>query len=296
MNHPTTDHDEQARFDSALGDPDQLLLESLRVDERRRRRRRLVFFTLLVGGMIMATTCMAVLAGWLTIAAPPPVASGDSPAPLDEDARIEQAETLAAEGWQLWQQQKFDAATARFESAVQLDPEAPNAWNGLGWASFNSGDSESAVTAFEKCVELEPDQPAALNGLGQVYLSWREYDKAEKFLKKAAPQAPAAWFGLSRLYMLTGNYAEARKWIENALQTQPNDPSLQKLLAAAKSKNLPDDLRRLIEPPGKQKDSESAAKRLFQILRNTAIRRAPRYRWRLRSFINKGGFAVVTLS
>ena len=71
------------------------------------------------------------------------------------------AEELTAEGWQLWQRQKFAAARESFEEAVELDPEASNAWNGLGWASFNGGDFETGLSAFEKCVELEPEHPAA---------------------------------------------------------------------------------------------------------------------------------------
>jgi tetratricopeptide (TPR) repeat protein len=266
--NPTTDRhvmydrqsansDEEALLQSVLTDSDRLLTQSLREDERRRRLRRVLYFTLLLGGIVMGTMVVAVLAGWLTLFTPQPDAGTASTggAALSEEARIEKAEELSTEGWQLWQQQKMAEAAAKFEQAVKLDPQAPNAWNGLGWAQFNSGDSEAAVEAFEKCVELEPEHPAALNGLGQVYLMWREYDTAEKYLKKAARSAPAAWFGLSRLYMLTGEYREAQIWIAKALSQQPNDETLQKLQAAAKQRQLPDDLRRLIEPPGKPDSS-----------------------------------------
>ena len=121
-------------------------------------------------------------------------ASSDAPsssAPSSNASdKISQASTLTAEGWQLWQEQKFADAIPKFEQAVALDPEAVNAWNGLGWARFNSGNSTDAILAFEKCVELEPNHPAALNGLGQIYLMWREFDQAKKFLTKAAASAP----------------------------------------------------------------------------------------------------------
>ncbi len=181
------------------------------------------------------------------------------PASMSESARLAKAEQLSGEGWQLWQQRKYADAAGKFQQAVEFDPESTNAWNGLGWARFNGGDSVAAVPAFEKCVELEPNHPAALNGLGQVYLSWRQYGTAKKYLTKAAPQATAAWFGLARLYMLTGKYDEAQKWIEKAQSQQPNDPWLPKMLAAAKKHELPDDLRRVIEPPGKPKPSDSTA-------------------------------------
>ena len=118
---------------------------------------------------------MAVLAGWLTLAAPPPVdgtvAKSTEAALLDEEAKIERAEELAAQGWQLWQQRKLGEAATQFEQAVQLDPDSANTWNGLGWARLNSGDGQAAIKAFEKCVEIEPEHPAGLNGLGQSYLS-----------------------------------------------------------------------------------------------------------------------------
>ena len=112
----------------------------------------------------------------------------------------------------MWQQRKLGEAEKKFETAVELDPNNANSWNGLGWARFNNGDSKEAIAAFEKCVTLEPSHAAGLNGLGQADLSERDYAKAEKFLLKAAPNAPAAWYGLSRLYLLTGKFDKAKTW------------------------------------------------------------------------------------
>jgi tetratricopeptide (TPR) repeat protein len=250
---------EESLLDSVLTDTDRLLADSLREDERRRRRRRLLYVTLLIGGIVMGATLVAVLAGWLTLFTPPPDAPVEKTATqgtLDRRAAVAQAEERAAEGWQHWQQQQFREAAERFEQAVELDPGAANAWNGLGWARFNGGDAERAVEAFEKCVELQPRHPAALNGLGQVYLSWREYDQAEKFLKRAAPQAPAAWYGLARLYLLTGKYREAAQWLTKISRTQPEDTMVQQMLKAARNRELPEPLRRQIEPPGRADNSE----------------------------------------
>jgi tetratricopeptide (TPR) repeat protein len=253
---------EEARLEIALHDPDRLLTDSLRVDERRRRVRRLVRVTLFVGGILMGTTLIAVLAGWLALAEPPDSArqgdlSGTKPAraarsqPGDEDARIERAEELAAQGWQLWQEQKMRDAATVFEQAVELDAENANIWNGLGWARFGGGDSEAAVEAFEKAVELEPSHPAALNGLGQVYFNWADLEKAKKYLAKAAPKAPAAYYSLARAHLLTGDYEKALTWTRKALRQQPGDETLKAMVAAARKKELPDELRKQIEPAGK---------------------------------------------
>jgi Flp pilus assembly protein TadD len=273
---------EDARLEFALHDPDRLLSNSLRVDERRRRVRRLVSITLVAGGIVMGSTLVAVLAGWLTLAggqAADSSAGGSqaggsqtAAAPagqaLDEDSRIERGEELAQQGWQLWKERKMGEAAAKFEEAVAMDAENSNAWNGLGWARFNGGDSDAAVPAFEKCVELEPEHPAGLNGLGQVYLSWGEFETAEKYLTKAAPKAPAAHYGLARLYLLTGDYEKAQRWIRRALRGQPGDETLKAMLAAARKKQLPDELKQQIAPVGKPDrtpsgDAAAAGWRLF---------------------------------
>lgn len=241
----TTDADsEQSQLDRVLRDSDSLLANSLRDEERRQRRRRLFMWLLSIGGIAMCALVLAWSAGWLTMAAVAPDKA--------------EAETLTQQGWALWQQQRFAEAVKPFEKAVELDPKNANAWNGLGWARFNSGDAEEAIEAFEKCVKLEPKNPAALNGLGQIHLMWREYDQAEKYLKKASPTASAAWFGLARLYLLEGKYTEAQKWIRKSLAQQPGDETLKLMLASAKAKQLDDELRRQIEGPGRPKRSSGS--------------------------------------
>jgi tetratricopeptide (TPR) repeat protein len=178
----------------------------------------------------------------------------NAPSKTNAGDAVDQGEALSQEGWRLWQSQQFADAAAKFEEAVALDAENANSWNGLGWAQFNSGDTDNAIAAFEKCVAIEPNHPAGLNGLGQAYLSQGNYELAEKFLVKAAPNAPAAWYGLARLYLLTGKFDEAEKWIKKALASQPDDPDLKTMLAAAKKGELPNDLRRQIEP-AKRDDS-----------------------------------------
>ena len=159
------------------------------------------------------------------------------------------AEELARQGWQLWQKGRMTEAIAKFSEAVKVDPKDANSWNGLGWASFNSGKFPEAEKAFRQAVALSPEHPAALNGLGQLALAQRKYDLAEKYLLKAAPQAPAAWYGLARLYLLQGKFAEAEKWAQKIVDSGQASADARRFLDAAKKKRLPDDLRRLIEPP-----------------------------------------------
>jgi tetratricopeptide (TPR) repeat protein len=233
---------EQARLDDAMKRADDLLVSSLKGDDRRRTRRRVVW------GGIFAALALAAIATALSwnhafVRLDSQAVAGDSE---------EKAAQLSAEGWQLWQKQSLRPAIEKFEAAVKLDPKNANAWNGLGWANFNNGDSDAAQKAFKKVVLLEPSHPAALNGLGQIALSQRNYPEAEKYLLEAAPQASAAWYGLAKLYLLSGKYGDAEKWIQKVIATGEADEFAEQILRAAKAKKVPDDLRELMEPsPGR---------------------------------------------
>ena len=150
--------------------------------------------------------------------------------------------------------------------------------HGMDWdvSRFNSGNSEQAIEAFEKCVALEPRHPAALNGLGQVYLFWKEYDRAEKYLLLAAPQAPAAHYGLARLYLLQEEFKKALPWAEKIAASNAQDENSQKMLAAAKAEKLDDDLRKLIEPLGKPTKNSADAAKGWQMFQSGRMRTAER--------------------
>jgi len=159
------------------------------------------------------------------------------------------AQEWTKEGWQLWQDQKWDQAAAKFRQAAELTPDKADAWNGLGWATFNAGKSQEAEQAFQKAISLDTNQPGALNGLGQIYLSQGKYDLAETYLLKAAPQAPAAWFGLARLYLLEGKFEQAETWAQKIVDSGQADETARKMLEAAKAKKLNQGLQQLLEPP-----------------------------------------------
>ena len=159
------------------------------------------------------------------------------------------AEKAAQEGWRLWQAGRTVEAIGKFNEAVKSAPGDANSCNGLGWASFNSGKTAEGEVAFQKVISLEPNHAGALNGLGQIYLSQRDYEKAEPFLLKAAEQkASAAWFGLARLYLLKGKFEQAEKWAQMVVDSGQGDAVAAKMLEAAKAKALSEGLREMIEP------------------------------------------------
>lgn len=271
--------DEQLLLDTALQESDQLLARSLHDDQRRRRWRQVWLSVLVLGVVVMSTVTVGFLSGWLVLTgqvfadAQDKTGSGEKDSVVDQ---VEQAEDLSAAGWQLWKERDFSAAAKKFESAVKLDPKSANAWNGLGWSRFNGGESEQGLAAFEKCVALEPRHPAALNGLGQIHLMWKQYPEAEKYLLLAAPQAPASWYGLARLYLLEEKFAEAKPWVKKIASQNPADESIKQMEKAVAEEKLDDDLRRLIEPPGKPKASSADATRGWSMFQQGKMRTAER--------------------
>ena len=186
---------------------DQLLVSSLKKEERRRGRRLLfiVLGILVAGGVTMSLIlCFVFLNPGTNAQVLSPSEKNLAVQAVEKPRAAQAAQTktvafdnaddagrLTAEGWSLWQKQDVNAAAAKFEQAVKLDPKNVGAWNGLGWSSFSASNFEAANKAFHKCIALEPKHPAALNGLGQVALYQRQYAEAEKYLLQAAPQASA---------------------------------------------------------------------------------------------------------
>jgi tetratricopeptide (TPR) repeat protein len=229
---------EQARLDQAMRRADDLLVSSLKGDDRRRTRRKVVMGAIF-GVLAIMAAAIVVRFTAVSVRLDSSAIAGDSE---------EKAAELTAEGWKLWQQQSLKPAIDKFEAAVKLDPKNANAWNGLGWANFNGGNTDVAEKAFKKVIALEPKHPAALNGLGQIALSQHNYAEAEKYLLQAAPEASAAWYGLAKIYLLSGKYGEAEKWIQKVIATGEADPSAEEMLKAAKAKKIPAELREQLDP------------------------------------------------
>ncbi len=245
---------EQARLDEAMRCADDLLLDSLRKDERRRRNRLFIFFSS-IGGLAMLAIVTYLVFG---LGVGGSVAANGS------------AQQLVAEGWKLWQGGAPDKAVEKFEAAVKLDPKNESALNGLGWSQFSAGHAEEAEKAFKRLIALVPKHPAALNGLGQAALSQRNYKDAEKYLLQAAPKAPAAWYGLARLYLLEGKFDQAKKWAGKLVDSGEADETVQAMLKAAEAKKLGDELRAEIEPqapkPAGQRTSAGEVARGWRLI------------------------------
>lgn len=109
----------------------------------------------------------------------------------------DRAEKYMHEGFVNFQQQKYDAAIACYEKAIQLEPRAAAAYNMIGMAyrfKYNKlGVPEfrqKEMAAFQKAVEIDPKNWVAMINLATDYYGEGEKAKAAVLFKKALAVNP----------------------------------------------------------------------------------------------------------
>lgn len=113
------------------------------------------------------------------------------------------------------------AARARFERAVELDPELLAAQNHLGVVCFRLGDHEGAKRHWGKVWEvavsedLELPEPVEVN-LARAMLRLGEFDQAEELLMKALEDSPHGPHADSAREFLELELGPAREALEQA--------------------------------------------------------------------------------
>jgi tetratricopeptide (TPR) repeat protein len=140
------------------------------------------------------------------------------------------AEDLTSKGWLLWKERKLADAEVMFKKAIEVDPRAEGAYQGLGWAQLNQGKRLKAEESFKKCVELNPKNSAALNGLGWIAKGEGKTDEAIGWWEKAVaaqPGATAALGGLAETYLEQKQYEKASIYYKKILQFEPNNKQAQ---------------------------------------------------------------------
>ena len=73
---------------------------------------------------------------------------------------------------------KADAAIARYEQALALKPDAPEILCNLGIVLKDRGRIDEAITCYHKALAFKPDYPAALSNLGNALRDQGRFDEA----------------------------------------------------------------------------------------------------------------------
>ena len=74
----------------------------------------------------------------------------------------------------------FTKAQAKFENAVELNPEMFQAWNYVGYSKRNLGDYSGALEAYDRALKLNPEYLEAIEYRGHAYLGLNRLDDAKR--------------------------------------------------------------------------------------------------------------------
>lgn len=154
-------------------------------------------------------------------AAPAPPAGG---AP---ESSLTPAERIFNEGVEAYKADDFETAKAKFNKALELNPNMPYAHLALGSYYFESGDYPAALEAAKKAVELEPQSVRAHRIIYECYQALGNTDEASKEAKVLAEidkstDSVAIVFNEGVTAYRIGDKKTAKENFQRALEMDPN--------------------------------------------------------------------------
>jgi tetratricopeptide (TPR) repeat protein len=90
-------------------------------------------------------------------------------------------------------QRLYASAHVKFQNALEVNAELPEAWNYSGYTSRKLGNYEEALAAYNKALALRPGYPDALEYRAETYLGLRRVADAQRaYLDLYASSRPLA--------------------------------------------------------------------------------------------------------
>lgn len=143
-------------------------------------------------------------------------------------------EDLAGYARSLSGQGKFQAAVVQYQKAVEVAPAQGPYWSGLCWARAGTGQNlKRALQECNKALQLQPGAPGALNSRGLVYLRLKHFDRAVADYSaslRAGPLQASARFGRGLAWLNSGELKKGQADIAEARRRDPDIDSLFGLL------------------------------------------------------------------
>ena len=104
----------------------------------------------------------------------------------------------------------------------------------LGDQLLERGRTTAAVQEYQRALQASPHSPIILNKLARTLIQGGRYEEALPHLKGAQeldPDSVNAYIQSGRLYHATKNFSAARAALEEAIQINPFDPTIYRLLS-----------------------------------------------------------------
>ena len=107
------------------------------------------------------------------------------------------ADALVAQANELFRAEQFTDAAEKFERAVQVFPQHPQGWKGLGHALLCLGRVHEAARAFDRAIGLRPDSATALWGGAVAHAELGNKVVAQNYLRRTLALQPT-WIEMAR--------------------------------------------------------------------------------------------------
>lgn len=124
-------------------------------------------------------------------------------------------------------------AIARFQSALQIEPDHADAHVGIGKALCQSGHPDEARTHLEKALARHPRAIAARTILASILRQQRRWDEAIALYHEVLALRPGHIATINHLaltHLESGRPADALTWLEQASQLRPDHAETQRNL------------------------------------------------------------------
>jgi tetratricopeptide (TPR) repeat protein len=118
----------------------------------------------------------------------------------------------------------FASAKSSAETAIDLDPQNPDALRALGYAFDVFGRYDDALYHYQRSLERDPNQPHVMNAIGRIYLIQGNSDNAIKTFQRVIEMDPGndeAHFQLGGAYQFLGEFGKARVALDKAVDLNP---------------------------------------------------------------------------
>ncbi|MHC1757013.1 MAG: tetratricopeptide repeat protein [Methanosarcina sp.] len=151
---------------------------------------------------------------------------------------------LNSEGYQLYLQDKYEKAVRKYDSALKLKEDFPEALYNRGLAYQQLRNHDKAIEDFSRAIEifrslvkrgvldLDPESACYLKWIGNCYYSLGNYGKALKYYEEALkyseeglrikPEYAAIHYNKGVVFAAQGEYKKSLKCYETALRHNPN--------------------------------------------------------------------------
>lgn len=187
------------------------------------------------------------------VSANAPVRNVSQPAPLAVSSEITGSETARRQhnldeiltiGWKLIDQrnprQAAQAVRIFREGLVNVDPNSPELYNGLGRASLIAGSPREAIRAWRKGLELAPSFSDMQSGIGWGYWWLNDPSRAKIAWERALsinPRSLDAWSAMAWIDLALGRFGEAKRGFQELVTSDPKRTTWATGLAMAQGGN-----------------------------------------------------------